>query len=72
MMARLAGGTTPAHVTTCYEGLLDALVIDRADAGSEPAGDVAVVVTDTLMSDRDAARRLAQTTLEAAMQRSET
>ena len=32
MMQRLAGGTSPAHVTRCYEGLLDALVIDRVDA----------------------------------------
>jgi LPPG:FO 2-phospho-L-lactate transferase len=64
MMRRLVGGTSPAHVTECYEGLLDALVIDRADAPAET--DVAVVVTDTLMSDRDAARRLAQTSLEVA------
>jgi LPPG:FO 2-phospho-L-lactate transferase len=66
MMQRLVGGTSPEHVTACYEGLLDALVIDRADAPAE-AG-VAVVVTDTLISDRDAARRLAQTTLEAAVE----
>jgi len=66
MMRRLVGGTSPAHVTECYEGLLDALVIDRADAPAD-AG-VAVVVTDTLISDRDAARRLAQTTLEAAVE----
>ena len=59
-------GRRPAHVTMCYEGLLDALVIDRADAAAETDG--AVVVTDTLMTDRDAARRLAQTTLEAAME----
>jgi LPPG:FO 2-phospho-L-lactate transferase len=66
MMARLVGGTSPAHVTKCYKGLLDGLVIDRADAPAE--ADVAVVVTDTLISDRDAARRLAQTTLEAAVE----
>ena len=69
MMQRLVGGTSPAHVTKCYKGLLDALVIDRADA-RDAAGqaDVELVVTDTLMSDRDAARRLALTTLEAAME----
>jgi hypothetical protein len=66
MMRRLVGGTSPSHLTKCYKGLLDALVIDRADAPA--AADVEVVVTDTLMSDRDAARRLAQTTLEAAME----
>ena len=68
MMQRLVGGTSPTHVTKCYKGLLDALVIDRADARDAigEAG-VAFVVTDTLMIDREAARRLAQTTLEAAM-----
>jgi LPPG:FO 2-phospho-L-lactate transferase len=65
MMRRLVGGTTPAHVAKCYKGLLDALVIDRADAPAEVAPDM--VVTDTLMTDRAAARRLAETTLEAAM-----
>jgi LPPG:FO 2-phospho-L-lactate transferase len=69
MMRRLVGGTSPAHVTECYKGLLDVLVIDHADAPAEADdGDVAVVVTDTLIGDRDAARRLAQTTLEAAME----
>ena len=34
MMQRLVGGTSPSHVTKCYKGLLDALVIDRADAGA--------------------------------------
>ncbi len=69
MMLRLVGGTSPAHVTKCYKGLLDALVIDHADEVAETVeSDVAVVVTDTLISDRDAARRLARTTLEAAME----
>ncbi len=63
MMRRLVGGTTPAHVTKCYKGLLDVVVIDRADAPAET--DVEVVVTDTLMSDREAARQLARTALEA-------
>jgi hypothetical protein len=49
-------------VTRCYEGLLDALVIDRMDAPAEAA--VPLVVTDTLMVDRAAARRLAQVTLD--------
>ncbi len=64
MLDRMAGGTTPAHVTHCYKGLLDVLLIDRADAPA--VADVRLVVTDTLMGDRDAARRLAETTLEAA------
>jgi LPPG:FO 2-phospho-L-lactate transferase len=66
MMQRLVGGTTPDLVTKCYEGLLGALLIDRADAPAEAS--VPLVVTDTLMSDRDAARRLAHETLEAAME----
>ena len=68
MMQRLARGTNPVHVMRCYEGLLDALVIDRADEGGEVGGGVGVVVTDTLMTDREAARRLAHTTMEAAME----
>ena len=32
MLARLAGATTPAAVAGCYAGLIDALVIDEADA----------------------------------------
>ena len=66
MMQRLIGGTSPAHVTRCYEGLVDLLVIDRADASAETDG--AVVVADTLMNDRAGARQLARATLEAAME----
>ncbi len=64
MLNRMAGGTTPAHLARCYEGLIDGLVIDRADAPA--AADVPLVVTETLMTDREAARRLAETVLEAA------
>ncbi len=64
MLERMAGGTTPQHVADCYNGLVDVLVIDSADAPA--AADVLLVATDTLMSNRDAARRLAVTTLEAA------
>ena len=63
MLTRMSGGTTPAHVAGCYKGLIDALVIDRADAPGEAP--VPLVVTDTLMVDRDVARRLAETVLEA-------
>ena len=64
MLSRMAGGTSPAHVAGCYEGLIDTLVIDRADSPAEAA--VPLVVADTLMADRDAARRLAAVVLEAA------
>ncbi len=64
MLARMAGGTGPEHVAACYEGLIDALVVDESD----PAGPLAVrrVVTQTLMTDLDASRRLAETVLGAA------
>ena len=64
MLARLAGGTTPAHVAGCYSGLIDALVIDAADAPAD-AG-VRTIVTRTLMSDADARRRLVEATLDVA------
>jgi LPPG:FO 2-phospho-L-lactate transferase len=64
MLSRMAGGTTPAHVTDRYKGLIDALVIDRADAPAEAT--VPLVVTDTLMHDVQAERRLAEVVLEAA------
>jgi LPPG:FO 2-phospho-L-lactate transferase len=66
MLARLAGGTTPAHVAGCYAELIDALVVDEADAGSlDGLGDVRPIVTRTLMSDADARRRLAEAALGA-------
>ena len=66
MLARLAGGTSPAHVAAQYEGLIDALVVDEADADDlEGLGDVQPVVTRTLMADEDARRRLAEVVLGA-------
>ncbi len=64
MLSRMAGGTTPAHVADRYRGLVDAVVIDEADAPAEAS--VELVVTPTLMHDRGAARRLAQVVLESA------
>ena len=66
MLHRLAGGTTPAHVASCYGGLIDALVIDVADAPAELPDGVRPVVTHTLMTDLDAARQLAAAALDAA------
>jgi hypothetical protein len=64
MMRRLAGGTGPAHVARCYEGLIDALVYDESDG--EPELEVRPLVTSTLMTDAASRRRLAETALEAA------
>ena len=65
MLARLAGGTSPAHVASCYAGLIDALVLDEADAHDVENLAVRPVVTKTLMSDADASRRLAEAVLAA-------
>ena len=66
MLARLAGGTSPRHVAGCYAGLIDALVVDEADADDlDGLGDVRPIVTRTLMADADARRRLAEAALGA-------
>jgi LPPG:FO 2-phospho-L-lactate transferase len=58
MLARLAGGTTPAHVASAYAGLIDALVVDEDDDVSEL--DVQPIVTRTLMRDEESRRRVAE------------
>jgi LPPG:FO 2-phospho-L-lactate transferase len=66
MLARLAGGTSPAHVAGRYSGLIDALVLDEADADDlDGLGDVRPIVTRTLMSDPEARKRLAEAALGA-------
>jgi len=64
MLNRLAGGTGPAQVTSCYKGLIDALVYDESDGEVEL--DVQPIVTRTLMSDADARRKLAEAALSVA------
>ena len=67
MLARLAGGTTPTHVASCYEGLIDVLVIDESDEASGPVpGLKQTAVTKTLMSDESAARKLAAVAVHSA------
>jgi LPPG:FO 2-phospho-L-lactate transferase len=66
MLARLAGGTTPAHVASCYAGLVDALVVDEADGDERTVESPRMVVTHTLMKDAEASRRLAAAVLDAA------
>jgi LPPG:FO 2-phospho-L-lactate transferase len=66
MLQRLAGGTSPRHVAGCYPGLIDALVVDEADADDLGGlGNVRPIVTGTLMRDADARRRLAEVALGA-------
>jgi LPPG:FO 2-phospho-L-lactate transferase len=63
MLARLEGGTTPAHLAQCYAGLIDALVIDEADA--DTTAGVRTIVTKTLMRDPASRRALAEAALDA-------
>jgi LPPG:FO 2-phospho-L-lactate transferase len=64
MLRRLAGGTSPAHVASCYAGLIDSLVVDEADAHDLAGlGGVRPIVTRTLMSDASSRRRLAEVAL---------
>ena len=64
MLARMAGGTSPAQVAGCYEGLIDAIVVDEADADDlDGLGGVRPIVARTLMSDADARRRLVEAAL---------
>jgi LPPG:FO 2-phospho-L-lactate transferase len=68
MLERLQGGTTPAQVTQCYLGLIDALVFDEVDVEHADAVadlDVRPVIARTLMSDATARRRLAEACLDA-------
>jgi LPPG:FO 2-phospho-L-lactate transferase len=69
MLARLAGGTSPSHVARCYSGLIDAIVIDVADAdGADAVAALGVrpIVARTLMRDSASRRALAEAALDAA------
>jgi LPPG:FO 2-phospho-L-lactate transferase len=69
MLERLAGGTTPGRVATCYQGLIDVLVIDEADADdasdAESQG-VRAVVAHTMMRDAATRKALAEVVLSCA------
>jgi len=68
MLGRLEGGATAAHLAQCYAGLIDALVIDEADADDDHAVaelGVRPIVTQTLMRDAGARRKLAEAALDA-------
>jgi LPPG:FO 2-phospho-L-lactate transferase len=69
MLERLAGGTEPVRVAACYQGVVDALVLDESDAGGAAGvglNGVRAVVTKTLMQDSDAAAALARVVLDSA------
>lgn len=65
IMAEIGIATTPAGLAGYYGGLLDGIVIDRADAGDAAEG-AALHVTDTLMRGADDQKRLAAETLAFA------
>jgi len=68
MLQRLAGGTSPAQVAARYPGLIDALVVDEADADDlDGLGDVRPIVTRTLMADAEARKRLAEAAVGAVV-----
>jgi LPPG:FO 2-phospho-L-lactate transferase len=68
MLEHLAGGTSPAHVAGTYAGLIDALVVDEADAEDlDGLGEVRPIVTRTLMTDPEARKRLAEAALGAVV-----
>jgi LPPG:FO 2-phospho-L-lactate transferase len=69
MLTRLMGGTSAADVARCYNGLLDALAFDEADAGDAAAVEalgIEPLVTRTLLDDADARRGLVHALLELA------
>ncbi len=69
MLERLAGGTSPRHVASCYRGLIDTLVFDPADAAdAEGVAELGIrpLVAPTLMSGPDAGSPLAAAVLDAA------
>ena len=69
MLQRLAGGTSPRRVVTCYQGLVDVLVVDEADADGAAeveAQGVRCVVGQTVMRDDVSRRRLAELVLASA------
>jgi LPPG:FO 2-phospho-L-lactate transferase len=66
MLSNLAGGTGPEQVTSCYKGLIDALVYDEADGDVSLPDGVRAIVTSTLMTDSASRRRVAEAALDAA------
>jgi LPPG:FO 2-phospho-L-lactate transferase len=68
MLDRLEGGTSAAQIAQRYLPLIDALVIDEADArDADAVAELGVrpIVTKTLMRDAESRRALAETALDA-------
>jgi LPPG:FO 2-phospho-L-lactate transferase len=66
MLDRLAGGTEPVRVATCYPGVIDVLVFDESETDAAQAVEregVRAVTAPTLMRDVASATALAETVL---------
>jgi LPPG:FO 2-phospho-L-lactate transferase len=69
MLERLAGGTDPGRVATCYPGTIDVLVFDESEVDEAERVElqgVRPVVAPTLMTDVAAAEALARVVLGCA------
>jgi len=66
IMRELGLVPTPAAVAARYDGLLDGLVIDHADAAAPAPEGVTLLVTDSLMRDAPDQARLAQEVIQFA------
>jgi LPPG:FO 2-phospho-L-lactate transferase len=69
MLQRLAGGTDPVRVATCYPGVIDVLVFDESEAEAAAdveRGGVRAVTAPILMRDEAATVGLARTVLSCA------
>ena len=69
MLQRLAGGTDPVRVATCYPGVIDVLVFDESEADASAGverGGVRAVTAPILMRDEAATVALAETVLACA------
>ena len=66
ILRELGLAPTPAAVAGCYDGLLDGLVIDTADAALPTPPKIAPLATDTLMRDETDQHRLAEEILAFA------
>ncbi len=64
MMTELGLPTTTAAIAAHYEGLLDAIVLDRADDAEAGMIGIPSLVTNTLMRSEDDKRRLAREVLD--------
>ena len=64
-MSRAGGGTEPRHVARCYEGLIDAILVDAGDPDPAPE-EIRALSCPTLMEGAQGRRELAERVLEFA------